>query len=274
MKLFDTFLLGSGPTDLDLLETRLYEHDGCGLVYKYVIVEGDVTMTGLPKPMYFAQNRERFDRWKDLIRYVPIHPTTMVPGKEPGEAWAREHCSRQATIYGLQDAVPGDLVLHGDCDEILSVAALSQLTTNPPFLTSKMNLRHFSYTVEWEQPWRWPAPSVARYGNIGDFTKLREHGWPAYYMPDGEPAGWHLSWLGGPDAIEVKAYSFTHVEAFDLIMDNIDRFYRQGQFIGGGPDGVVRDWYQMEAVDIDPSWPRWIHEGKCPELWLRPRAGS
>lgn len=274
MKVYDTFLLGSGPQDLDLLECRLYELGDCGQIYRHVIVEGRLTVTGLPKPLYYAENRERFAAWADKIRYVPILPTTEEPGKEPGEAWAREHSSRQACRSGLWDAEPDDVIVHGDLDEIMTTEAVSEIAVPArEWAPHKLRQRHFSFAVDWQQPWWWHAPSVARFGQIGSFTVLRESGWPVWEMPSGEPAGWHLSWLGGPEAMTAKAYSFTHTEVVPMVLEAIasGKFYEQGMWTGGDPDGVWHDWEHMAAVDVDETWPRWVYERKCPGIWFRPR---
>jgi Glycosyltransferase family 17 len=278
VKLYDTFLFGSGPQDLDLLECRLYELGDHDPFHAHVIVEGACTFTGLPKPLYFMENRSRFAPWLDKIRYFPIMPSTSVAGKQPGEAWAREHASRQACGLGLWDAEPDDLVIHGDVDEILTNEAIAEIAAPPvagyapwPY---KLKLRHFSFAVDWEQPQLWHAPSVGRFGEIASFTDLREGPWPALDLsslpPD--PAGWHLSWLGGPDAMEVKVHSFSHAEQVKDVTAGIrdGRWLEQGRFWPGAQGHESE--YQLLARDVDGSWPRWVVERKCPESWFRPRS--
>lgn len=275
MKIYDTFLLGSGPQDLDLLECRLYELDGHDVVYKHVIVEGLVTFTGLPKPLYYQDHKDRFSRWAHKIRYVPIMPSTAVAGKQPGDAWARENSSRQACRLGLLDAEPDDLIIHGDVDEILSSAAIRDLAVSDPQPGPfKLKLRHFSFAVDWEQPQPWFAPSVARYSQIGSFTELRENPWHVFpHVGHWFSAGWHLSWLGGADAMEIKVNSFSHTEQAGYITEGIaaGRYLERGEFWPG--PGHETD-YQLTPVDVDYSWPRWVAERRCPEVWFRPRGAA
>ncbi len=101
---------------------------------------------------------------------------------------------------------------------------------------------------------------------------MREAPLPIRELPSGRPAGWHLSSLGGLDAIRVKARSFSHVEAADMMCENAARFYEAGQWAGGDPSGAWHDWYQMEAVEVDFTWPKWVYERRCPASWFRPRA--
>ena len=54
--------------ELDVLEIRLAELDA--LVDHFVIVEATRTHTGKPKPLYFADNRKRYDRYAHKIIHV------------------------------------------------------------------------------------------------------------------------------------------------------------------------------------------------------------
>ena len=54
-KAWDAFLFCN---ELDLLEARLTELDSA--VYRHVLVEAPVTFQGDPKPLWYAENKERF----------------------------------------------------------------------------------------------------------------------------------------------------------------------------------------------------------------------
>jgi beta-1,4-mannosyl-glycoprotein beta-1,4-N-acetylglucosaminyltransferase len=62
----DAFLLN---TELDLLELRLNILDP--VMDKFVIVESTVEFSGKPKPLYFADYKERFAPWKDRSEERP-----------------------------------------------------------------------------------------------------------------------------------------------------------------------------------------------------------
>jgi hypothetical protein len=266
-------------TEPDLLECRLRELDGADA--RHVIVEGNLTFQGQPKRLTFIDQQERFRPWADRITYVSITPRASVPGKQPGETWAREHFSRQATAYGLREAgaEPGDLILHGDVDEIPSREAIASLREHAGEITPcKLELRFFMFAVDWEVPWRWHAPSVMRYGQLSDFTQLRETGWPVY--PHVRPAGWHLTWLGGEQAARDKVHAFSHDEAIPETEAGLaaGRYYRDGLWWpGSGRPGET----QFTGTEVDETWPAWIahswdpvHKEPCgpaPGIWFRPR---
>ena len=64
MKIFDVFTFYN---ELDLLELRM-NILGNSVDY-FVINEANITFTGKPKPLYFAENRKRFKKWDDKIIY-------------------------------------------------------------------------------------------------------------------------------------------------------------------------------------------------------------
>jgi beta-1,4-mannosyl-glycoprotein beta-1,4-N-acetylglucosaminyltransferase len=272
VKVFDTVLFGSGPQDLDVLECRLREMGDCG-IYAHVVVEGTVTFQGEPKPLWCQEHAARFARWADRIRYVPILPSVAFPGKQPGDAWAREHYSRNAVMGGLFDAEPDDLIIHGDVDEILRAGAVRELVdlATSPMLDNgpcKLELRHFAFAVDWEMPGRWHAPSVVKFGQVKDFTDVRESDWPVVRFASPDPAGWHLSSLGGPEAIRTKIRSFSHAEVVPHYTDEVCwRSWERGEFWDAGTGRTV----QLMPVDVDGSWPGWVAGRRCPQSWFRPR---
>jgi hypothetical protein len=280
MKVFDTLLYSGIGTEPDLLECRLRELDG--LVDWHVIVEGALTFQGRMKQLTFKapEAQRRFAPWRDRIMYVPHYPTTGEPGKEPGAAWAREHSSRQAVRHGLSavGAEPGDIILHGDVDEIPSREAIASLCEHDQEITPcKLSLRFFMFAVDWEVPWRWNAPSVMRYGQLWNFTQLRETGWPVWPY-GGSSHGWHLTWLGGEAAAREKVHAFSHAEAIPETEAGLEagRYYRDGLWWpGSGREHET----QFSPVEVDGTWPEWIYKtwcggpasGPAPASWFRPR---
>lgn len=281
MRVFDSFLFSGIGTEADLLECRLRELDGTGV--HHVIIEGNTTFQGRPKAFTFEEeHRERFLPWEDQITYVPVTPSTEQPGKEPGETWAREHSSRQAAGVGLNRAgvKTGDIVLHGDADEIPSRDAIKSLVEHADeiIVPYKLSLKFYMFAVDWEVPWRWHAPSVMRWPQVLNFTHLRENGWPDW--PHCQPAGWHMTWLGGEQAAVEKVHAFSHDEAIPETLDGLaaGRYLTQGTWWPGRGR-----WHetQFTAVDVDDSWPGWIaaswdpvHQepaGPAPAIWFRPR---
>ena len=98
--------------ELDVLEIRLAELDA--LVDYFVIVEATHTHTAKPKPLYYADNRRRYDRFSHKIIHVVVDDLPL----EPSNHWGREIFQRQAIMRGLGEARPDDRIITSDCDEI------------------------------------------------------------------------------------------------------------------------------------------------------------
>jgi beta-1,4-mannosyl-glycoprotein beta-1,4-N-acetylglucosaminyltransferase len=280
VRIFDTLIYSGMGTEDDLLECRLRELDDAG-IYQHVIVEGSLTHQGRPKPLNFLERADRFAPWKERIRYIPIEPSADVPGRDPGPDWAREHSSRMGCWQGLYDAEPDDLILHGDVDEIPSREVIASLREHAAeIVPCKLQVRFFMFAVDWEVPWPWFAPSVAKIGQLSGFTftDLRYTGWPVY--PHVNPAGWHLTWLGGEEAAREKVHAFSHREAIYETEAGLaaGKYYTQGVWWPGG--GRPHET-QFDAVEVDGTWPEWIHRswdadrqqpvGPAPAIWFRPR---
>ena len=183
--------------ELDILEIRLATLDP--VVDFHVIGESPLTHSGKPKPMVFAENAERFRRWKDKIVYRVIDfPAAMTD-------WAREKQQRKALWYGFAGK-PDDLVLLSDVDEIPNPTAVRNARFN--ILLCNMHVGKLN--------WRWAEPAheswaIARIfpaHSIGTrFADLEEA--RLTHMPPLGPAGWHLSWMNNQQR---KLDSFVHQE--------------------------------------------------------------
>lgn len=259
MKVWDTFMLG-GTSDvlLDLLECRLTELEDSD-VYRHVIVEAPVTHQGKPKPLWYLEHQERFSPWADRITYVIAESLPDHSGP-----WGREHTQREYTFAGLtrENVEANDIIIHSDLDEILTTEGVER--AKKPGHGIKFEQRCAVFAVDWVLPWNWPAPVAAYASQVWSFAQFRETAFPMVT----EGAGWHLSWLGGREAIRLKKECYCHTEMDEYIERGMetDQFYGRGIFWGHGQGDT-----QLLAVDIDETWPRWVWQRKCPASWFRPR---
>jgi len=251
VRIFDAFPMND---ELDLLECRLYElQDIANLTH--VIVEADVTHQDTPKPSHYLDNRERFAPWKDRI--VHVWATGLPTVREAADPWAREHAQREWIGAGLKDAAPDDVVLQSDLDEIPTAVAARNVRPQG-FVAFDQTL--YCFAVDWRHPERWRGTVAARVGQVRSFGQMRDARNVAKPLPN---AGWHLSWLGGREANLNKLGAFCHPEVADRIHAGL---------AGGNlflDRGVHVDGKQMIPVTVDRTWPRWVHERRCPEAWFR-----
>lgn len=250
--------------ELDMLQCRLEElYDA---VDAFVLVESRQDHQDHQKPLWYADYRERFKPWADKIVHVVTGP--MPTKAENADPWAREHAQREFIGDGLAqlDLTAQDIILQSDVDEI--PRALHARNVRPKGFWAFGQRGHF-FAVDWLYPHPWFGTVAATIESIGRLTET-----PFAYMRDIRTtahcpshlmdAGWHLSWLGGPEAAIAKVGSFCHPEVRDQIVEGlaIDKFLRGGVHV----DGEV-----MRPVVVDDTWPRYVYERRCPENWFRPR---
>ena len=108
MQVVDCFIFAD---ELDMLECRLTELEE--VVDWFVLVEAESTFQGDPKPLAYAEHRDRFARWSDRI----VHVVAELPD---ASAWIREAAQREAIIDGLRalPLAPDDTIVLSDVDEI------------------------------------------------------------------------------------------------------------------------------------------------------------
>lgn len=249
MTVFDTFMYG-GPGAADMLECRLTELDP--FVDWFVICEAAWTHQGTPKRLTLPDDHGRFAGWLDKIRYIPL---TRDPGGGP---WDREFAQRDHLIWGLHGARPDDIVLHGDLDEIPDLAGWVMRDKWEVF-----RQRFHPFAVDWLHPDWWPGTIAARPGTFPTFHDLRARRLSGDLATAG--SGWHLSWLGGPAAIDAKMRTYCHLEYTQAVTEAnaAGRCWEQGW--------VPWDGQQCAPVEVDETWPSWVVTRDCPASWFRPR---
>lgn len=237
--------------ELDMLQMRLEElanHDAVT-----VVVESRVTHQGTPKPLYFAENQERFAQWADRIMHIVADDLPDDPNP-----WVREHAQRDHALAALTYAAPDDLVLIADVDEIPSKTALEA----KPRPAVALQQHVCAFAVDWlgfreRTSVIANAAYVQERGSLAEIRDMRSS-WPVIWA-----GGFHFTWIGGRDWCLDKLDAFCHTEATEIVRRGIE----SGDFIERGLWNVAR----LEPVEIDSRWPRMIRERRCPPEWFRPR---
>jgi hypothetical protein len=253
--IYDCFLFHN---ELDILECRLRELDNIPL--KHVVVEAAVTHQGEPKPFYYAENKERFSAWEDKIIHVMLTKDDL---DQPGDNHRMAIAHRRLITRGLEDAVPDDLILLCDVDEIPRAEVAKSVPSN-----TVLELSFHNFAVDWLHPLPWCGPVAAQAKDITDLEQLRNM---RHVYPRISNAGWHFSWLGGVEAIKRKALDTSHTETTDQMLKWADLgvLYQQGfTWEDGKPFGLTA---RMRPTGLD-DLPLWIKERKCPPEWFRPQS--
>lgn len=211
--------------ELDLLEFRLRLLSD--VVDKFVICESNLTFSGNSKPYNFQDSRDRFKQWEDKIIYLPVEQSkegisfekvsTYSPNNGP---FLLEYEQRNALLYAAELMEDGDLVLMGDLDEIPDPKAITALKQSGIIINGINNaasfpmLFHYYYMncqmEGYDRIWNGTVACFADYFKEAGPQYLRDHRNAFIKLP--VLAGYHFSYLGGPDKVKTKIESFAHTE--------------------------------------------------------------
>jgi hypothetical protein len=110
--------------ELDMLETHLEEHQH--FVQKFFIKESPVFWTGVPKPLLFTENQERFKRFNAEPMVIPPEEFNLdIPSKIPERElsiWydVRRQNRNKSRLYKWDEICRRcDYVLSTDADEVI-----------------------------------------------------------------------------------------------------------------------------------------------------------
>jgi beta-1,4-mannosyl-glycoprotein beta-1,4-N-acetylglucosaminyltransferase len=263
-QVWDAFLFND---ELEVLELRLAELDP--VVERFVIVEGNRTFAGRPKPLHF--DADRFRSYHHKIRHVVVD----VPAEASSDR-ERERAQHAGLAAAISDLPDDSYVIIGDVDEIPSRDALAAVAATVGDRPVRMVLHHALYYANWRLPTPWTdGPKLCRRAHL-DLPELGPLlGVPtAWDLEDdvrSSVCGWHLSYLGGPVGIDKKLADFPGQE-FDTVLQRSTSHLRrcleyQVDFRGTQLLEIVPE------ADLDAQLSR--VEGRFPHLFSfrRPAAG-
>lgn len=202
--------------ELDLLEIRLNEL--YEVIDKFVLVEARLTHTGLKKPLYFNENKNRFKRFLPKIIHIIIDdyneisllhpfPNNYLPGDI--EAAINEHIHRNSIIKGLTYADKHDIILLSDVDEIPRARKITQMSLiikGTAVYGFEQSMHYYYFNLKSKETWIGTKATLFR--NISYFHDLRE----TDKFIRLKNAGWHFSYLGGFKKILDKLRAHVHQE--------------------------------------------------------------
>ena len=248
-RVWDAFLFCN---ELDLLEARLVELDSA--VYRHVLVEAPVTFQGNPKPLHFAENKERFAPWEDKIIHIVADPGDCA------DHWAREHAIRDAVPQGLHELADDDIFMYGDVDEFPYPGVIQHAMG-----TILVAWQH-SLAVNLLEPTTAAGPMVVHGTDSPHALRqffVRQQGDDRPFMrnPQGFPitGARHFSWLGGPGSLQAKVRAFSHPEYTEQVDASAGDMYRNRVSPYSGN--------LLQEVVIDETFPRYMQDHKGPASW-------
>jgi hypothetical protein len=256
-RIFDCFIFFN---ELDLLELRLNElHEQVDF---FVLAESPLTFQGHKKPLFYAENRQRFSAFSRQIIHLVVEdmPATQNP-------WDREHFQRNALRRGLREASADDIIIIADADEIVSPDTIDILRVTTGF--TQINMPMYQYYMNLREQHGWNKVFAYTFGlqdQIPDFNWVRTAQAEAFERFAGRNrklfnAGWHFSYLGGPEQIRRKLRAFSRTG--DWFAHMLQPGNAEAQIAAGYEVGNA--WNFARYCEIDSTYP--FHVQKNPKKY-------
>ncbi|CAK9180419.1 unnamed protein product [Ilex paraguariensis] len=190
-RVFDAVLFSNEVDMLTIRWKELYPY-----ISQFVLLESNSTFTGLPKPYYFAINRDQFKFVEPRLTYGTIGGR-FRKGENPfvEEAYQRVALDQLLRIAGIED---DDMLIMSDVDEIPSSHTINLLRwcDNVPHILH-LHLRNYLYSFEFHLDHKSWRASVHRYQK--GKTRYAHYRQTDFRLAD---AGWHCS------------FCFRHIKEF------------------------------------------------------------
>ncbi len=221
-KIYDIFTFNN---ELDMLEIRLNILND--FVDYFIIVESTETFSGLPKPLYYDLNKERFKNFhhkiihykvtdtpksfddKNCDQYILYQASNSSNVTRENLCWLKEFYQKEMIKKSLINLNDDDICWISDVDEIWNY----DLTINVEDKIYKpmINLCYINYlNLRTNENWRFfTGPIVTKYKNIKNecLNHLRTISKMESTYVFIENGGWHFNALGG---INKKIEDFRH----------------------------------------------------------------
>lgn len=271
MRVFDSFRFFN---ELELLEIRLNVLND--VVDYFVLTESPYTISGKEKPLYYLENRNRFEKFNHKIihniteeipndfsdyldkksyhtAYKDIDLNCGLPYIQIPIRYQRDLYARNCTAYGLIQAgvQDDDIVITSDADEIINPQVLEDLSWFDPENHYLVLSRAFYFKLNYLYMKNWMGSRICTWKYLKEISvdKLRGEHSNAYKIEDG---GWHWSFFGDAEKFKQKisSYGDCHLD-IPSITNNIE------ERIENGLDPLGRSNF-LQVVPIDDTYPEYI----------------
>ena len=287
MAIYDCFTFYN---ELDLLKIRMDLLDP--YVDYFVLVESTRTHRGESKELFFYNNRDDFEKYKDKIIYVCPEDSSVPTYKGDGD-WSLENYQRNCILHGLKNCSPEDIIIISDLDEIPNLPSLLdpgktisvRSTLSKEFSRRKKllyagnygiretikavrgNVRLkdlletspvaceqdlYYYFLNCKSEGKWYGSIITKFKNISMPQYMRDR---RNLYPCAENGGWHFSYVGGLDRVKSKLKSI--IDSGSDIIEKMKKYENDDQYIlfcmENGIDLYGREEKESKYHFVDPS---------------------
>jgi len=279
MKVFDVFLFFN---EIDLLEIRL------NLLYPFVdyfvINEATKTFSGSKKPLYYIENKEKFEKFQDKIIHNIIESPTDSQLDIAGKKYNTPVICHQMDAYQKDSIInflntqcsSDDVIIWSDVDEIPNPEIIENLENfyveNKVYnfaqeycmcyfnMVEKTGIfRSQTPDFDYEDYPKWLGTKLFSFNLLNKYslTDMRRE------LPDEEnfrlsPGGWHWTYVGS-DGLSVEERVINKINSAahqEYNRDSVKKSILQCLESNGDPLGRLGCKY--EIVNIDENFPKYI----------------
>lgn len=201
MKIYDCFIFYN---ELDMLEIRLEElYD---VVDYFVMVEWNHSHSGFKRDLVFDKHMERFAKYLPKLRYIPVIDERIDEvNNSTTNFWLNEEYQRNCIKRGLYDATGDDMVMLSDVDEIPYPETITAMSRETAFPRGVFH-HFFFYNFATFRTEMWGGTMCVK-GIPRNFQEVRGM---RHSLRGDKAGGWHLSYFGNAEEIQLKLKSFAH----------------------------------------------------------------
>jgi len=251
MKIIDSFIFYN---ELDILEYRLNILND--VVDYFILVEAKHTFIGKPKPLFFEENKERYEKFKDKIIHIVvdnlpyIYPNINI---QHNQQWENESYQRNCIQRGLDKLQlnDNDLIIIADTDEIPDPSSLFDIIKNNIEINSNsLRMSLYYYNLNSQMKFDWYTAKIVSYKYFKELNmpcnsyRISQSN---SQFPIIEKGGWHLSYFGDSAFIQNKLENFSHQEYNNLEFTDINRIESR---VNGFTDLFDRNYINISKVSV------------------------
>jgi len=271
MKVIDVFPFFN---ELDILEIRLNILDP--YVDCFILSEATKTFSGLDKPLYYQENKERFEKFNHKIIHNIVEDTTS-PDLHPYQRDVFQKDNIKKVV--LDNVSDEDAIIWSDVDEVPNPNAIEQIESffeqNAIFHFAQENCMGYLNLVEvggiiramtsdwdYEDRPRWLGTKMFGKSILEKYTlselrskQEKESNYRIF------PGGWHWSYVGS-EGLSVEERVLKKIECAAHSELNTQQIKNNVARVKDNKDPLGRDYAVYQPVPLDDSYPEYILNNK------------
>ena len=271
MKVFDVFPFFN---ELDILEIRLNVLDP--YVDCFILSEATKTFSGIDKPLYYQENKDRFEKFNHKIIHNIVEDTTP-PELHPYQRDVFQKDNIKKII--LKNISDDDIIIWSDVDEVPNPEAIQDLSSyfeqNAIFHFAQENCMGYLNLVEiggiiramvpdwdYEDRPRWLGTKVFGKSILKKYTlselRSKQESEKNYRI---FPGGWHWSYVGS-EGLSVEERVLKKIECAAHSELNTDQIKQNVARVKDNKYPLGRDYASYKTISLDESYPKYILDNK------------